>query len=54
VRAAFEIIHEMRHDVRGSGLARELKIFARQHVTIQSKSQFHFITPTCFYTDSTD
>jgi len=31
----------MRHDVRGTGLPRKLKIFARQHVAIQSQSQFH-------------
>ena len=35
VRAAFEIIHKMGHDVRGAGLPRELEIFAREHVTIQ-------------------
>src|ERR1022692_2624387 len=31
----------MRHNVRCAGLARELKVFAGQHVPIQSKSEFH-------------
>jgi hypothetical protein len=41
VRAAFEIIHEVGHDVRGAGLPRKLEIFAREHVTIQSQSELH-------------
>jgi hypothetical protein len=33
-RAAFEIIHQVRDDVRGTGLPRELEILTRQPVTI--------------------
>lgn len=43
VRPAPEIVHQVRHEVRGSCLARESKIFARQHVPIKSHSKFHQI-----------
>ena len=36
-----KIIHEMRHDVRGSGLARELEMLAREHVAIEAEAELH-------------
>ena len=41
VRATFEVIHQMRHNVRGARLPRELKMLAREHVPVKSEAQFH-------------
>jgi len=42
MRAALEVIHQMNDDMGSPGLARELEIIARQHVTVQAKAKFHF------------
>jgi hypothetical protein len=39
VGATLEIINEMNHQMCRAGLARELKIFARQHVTVKAEAE---------------
>ena len=40
-RAAAKIVDEMRYDVGGARLPRELEVLAVEHVPVKAEAQFH-------------
>ncbi len=38
---AFEVVDQVDNEMRGSGLARELKVLAREHVVVETEAEVH-------------